>query len=191
MGAYLTGTRIYLRPLEREDLAGPMRQWANDPAVTQFTAMGVYPNTVEGLEYEYEQLAAERRSAGLTQGAAYPSMLVFAVVTCDGDKHVGNVGLYSINWIMRTAEVRVVIGEKELWGRGYASDAYRLLIGYAFDRLNLRRVYAGARADHAASIMALKKLGFVEEGRRREHFLRDDQPYDILDLGLLRREFIR
>jgi ribosomal-protein-alanine N-acetyltransferase len=149
----------------------------------------MFPNTTEGLEYEYEQLASERRTAGLTQSAAYPSMLVFAVIAPEGEQHIGNVGLFSLNWIMRTAEVRVVIGEKDFRGRGYAAEAYRLVISYAFDRLNMRRLHAGARVDNVASIAVLKKLGFVEEGRRREAFLRNEQAYDIIELGLLRREF--
>jgi RimJ/RimL family protein N-acetyltransferase len=190
MQGYLTGTRIYLRPLEREDLKGNMRHWANDPQVTQQMAMGVLPNTEEGLEYEFSQLVAERRTAGLTQSPSYPSMLVFAVIACDGNIHIGNVGLYSIDFLMRNAEVRVVIGEKDFRGRGFAIEAYRLLIAYAFDRLNMRRIYAGARADNAASIAVLKKMGFVEEGRRREAFLRNEQVHDVIELGLLRREFI-
>ena len=191
MEAFLAGSRIFLRPLEREDLIGNMRRWANDPEITGFMSMGTFPNTVEGLEYEYAQLVADRHTAGLLQNPQSPSNLVFAVITRDGNQHVGNVGLYSLNWIMRTAEVRVLLGEKEFRGRGYAGEAYRLVIEYAFDRLNMRRLHAGARVDNVASIVVLKKLGFVEEGRRREAFYRNEQAYDVIELGLLRREFIR
>ena len=185
---YLVGDRVYLRALERKDLAGNMFQWANDPEVMHFMYMGTFPNTIEALEHEYEVLIGAK-TAGLLQLPNYPRNVVFAIVDEESDSHIGNVGFFGINWITRVGEIRAIIGEKECWGGGYIFEAYRLAIQYAFDRLNLRRLVAGTRADHVASVIALKKVGFVQEGRRREHFLRNERTYDTLQFGLLRDEF--
>jgi [ribosomal protein S5]-alanine N-acetyltransferase len=186
--AYLEGENVYLRALERADLSGNMFRWANDPEVTKYMMMGVVPNTIEALEAEYDALR-ERGTAGLMQFANPPENVVFAVCDRGTDKHIGNVGIFGINWIVRTGEFRAIIGEKDFWGGGYGFEAYRLCIGWAFDRLNLRRLAAGTHADHVGSMIALKKVGFVQEGVLRELLLRDEKPADVVAFGLLRDEF--
>lgn len=187
-GAYLIGAKVYLRPLTRADLSGAMFQWANDPEVTHYMSMGTFPNTIEALEREYDALSL--RTAGLMQSGEIPGSIVFAAIEQAGRTHIGNVALFGINWISRSAEFRAIFGEKQFRGGGYVDEAYRLLIGYAFDRLNLRRLEAGTRADNVPSIIALKKVGFKEEGRRRQQFLRNDRAYDALEFGILRDEFV-
>lgn len=71
--------------------------------------------------------------------------------------------------------MRIIIGEKSYWGGGRATEAYTLILRYAFDRLNLRRVFAGCRADHLASATTLEKVGMVREGCQRQQFLRNGQ----------------
>lgn len=187
---YAVGYKVYLRALERADLAGNMLQWTNDARVTHFMYMGTFPNTLEALEYEFD-LLMNAKTGGLLQAPNFPTNVVFAVVEKASDLHIGNVGLFGINWVMRVAEFRAIIGEPKYWGGGYSLEAYRLAIEYGFDRLNLRRFVAGTRADHVASSFTLKQIGFVKEGRLRKHFLRGEQAYDILQFGLLRDEYLK
>lgn len=184
---YLAGGRVDLRPLRRSDLRG-MFHWANDSEVTQYMVMGTVPQTMEALEREYDQLSGQV-SAGLLQLPRHPQAIVLAIIERSTKRHIGNVGLYGIAWVMRVAELRCILGAKEYWGRGYAREAYRLAIGYAFDRLNLRKLWAGCRGDHVKSARALERVGFIREGCQRQHVLRNEQAYDILLFGLLRAEF--
>jgi RimJ/RimL family protein N-acetyltransferase len=165
-----------------------MLEWAHDPEVTRYMVMGVIPNTIDALEHEYDEMNSGR-TAALTQTGRVPSDIVFAIVHQEDDVHIGNVGIFGIDWVSRVAEVRVILGDRRFWGRGYSIEAYRLTVEYAFDRLNLRRLTAGSRADNAPSIAALERLGFVEEGRLREALLRDEVAYDVVTFGLLRREY--
>lgn len=84
-----------------------------------------------------------------------------------------------------------MIGRKECWGKGYGLEAWSLLIEYAFNRLGLRKIIAGAFADHGASVKVLKKLGFKEEGRLREQALVDGEYRDGIRFGLFRDEFYK
>ncbi len=186
---YLVGEKVYLRALEREDLSGNMFQWANDPETTYYMYMGTVPNTMEALEREYE-LMTSSGTGSLLQLPCNPTNVVFAVVDKETDVHVGNVGFYNISWLYRTAEFRSIIGEKAYWGGGYAPEAYCLALAYAFDRLNLRKVWAGCREDNFAAIMANKRVGFVQEGRQRQQILRNNQAYDVVLFGLFREEFL-
>lgn len=180
---------MYLRGLERSDLSGRMFQWANDPEVTHYMYMGTFSNTIEGLEREYDMLVSNT-PANLIQAAANPAHVTLGIIDKQDDLHIGNIGFYNISWLTGVAELRTIIGEKTHWGGGRAAEAYVLAIRYAFDRLNMRRIWAGCRADHLAAAMALEKVGFVREGRQRQHFLRNGRSYDILLYGLMRQEFL-
>ncbi|HKS96082.1 MAG TPA: GNAT family protein [Terriglobia bacterium] len=185
---FLIGKKVYLRALERGDLTGPMFDWAHDPEVTEYMVMGFVPNTLEALEREFSVLT-ENGTAGLLQLSEHPENIVLAIIDRQTDTHIGNIGLFGINWLMRVAEIRHVVGNRQYWGGGYAFETYRLFIPYVFDRLNLRRLAAGIRADNTRTRALLKKIGFVDEGCAREHYLRNERPYDIAMVGLLRRDF--
>jgi [ribosomal protein S5]-alanine N-acetyltransferase len=185
---YLVGNLVYLRALERNDLQGNMFQWANDPEITKFMYMGTTPNTIEGLEREYNELRSVD-FGNLLQAGSHPSAVVFAIVDREDDQHVGNVGFYGISWINGTAEVRIIMGEKSHWGAP-TNEAYCLSLAYAFNRLNLRRISAGIRYDHIGAAIALKKVGFVQEGRQRRQMLQGRKTHDVLLFGLLREDFL-
>ena len=64
-----------------------------------------------------------------------------------------------------------MIGRKEFWGRGYAFEAWSLLLEYAFEVLGLRKIIAGAVVGNVPSMVVLEKLGFQVEGRLRQEFV--------------------
>ena len=102
---FIVGDEIYLRGLERNDLSGNMFNWANDSDITRYMYTGLKPNNLDLLEQEYDQLMNSDKD------------VVMAIVDKKTDMHVGNVGLYAINWLYRSAEYRIIIGEKEFWGK--------------------------------------------------------------------------
>ena len=176
--AFLTGEVCYLRPLERADTEGNWRHWFSDPEVTRFMFRGVFPLSVETQTAFYEHLADDQQSD-----------LVLAVVAREGDVHVGNVGLHRIDWVNRSAEFGIVVGERDHWGRGIGSEATRLIVEHGFASLNLNRIWLGVFAEHDAAIRIYERIGFRTEGRLREAILRDGRAHDQLIMGLLAEEF--
>jgi RimJ/RimL family protein N-acetyltransferase len=75
------------------------------------------------------------------------------------------------------------------WGHGYATEAARALLQWAFDTLDLNRVQAEADTRNAASARVLEKLGFVREGMLREDCIVSGDVSDSWVYGLLRREW--
>lgn len=75
------------------------------------------------------------------------------------------------------------------WGHGYATEAARALLGWAYDALDLNRVQAEADTRNAASARVLEKLGFVREGTLREDCVVDGVVSDSWVYGLLRRDW--
>ncbi|RAG85233.1 GNAT family N-acetyltransferase [Streptacidiphilus pinicola] len=75
------------------------------------------------------------------------------------------------------------------WGHGYATEAARALLGWAFDTLDLNRVQAEADTRNIGSARVLEKLGFVREGTLREDCVVNGDVSDSWVYGLLRREW--
>jgi ribosomal-protein-alanine N-acetyltransferase len=75
------------------------------------------------------------------------------------------------------------------WGRGYATEAARALLRWAFETLDLNRVQAETDTRNAASARVLEKLGFVSEGTLREDCVVKGEVSDSWVYGLLRREW--
>jgi RimJ/RimL family protein N-acetyltransferase len=176
---FLVGENLYLRLLEESDIGEEYLGWLNDNEVTRYLEAGKFPSSPETLHKYLEHFQNSKTD------------LVFAIVDRETDQHIGNVTLNRINWIHRTADTGLMIGRKEFWGRGYAFEAWHLLVEYAFQRLGLRKIIAGAVADNIASIVTLEKLGFKIEGTFRKEYLMDGEYQDAMRLGLLREDFYK
>jgi RimJ/RimL family protein N-acetyltransferase len=133
---FISGKKIYLRGLERLDLEGEYFDWLNDREVTKFLNSGGFPNTAEKMEEYYRNIVLSADNA------------MFAIIDKESDGHIGNIKLGPINWLMRIAPLGIMIGNKECWGKGYGTEAIRLVLGYAFNRLNLHKVITGIVAIH-------------------------------------------
>jgi [ribosomal protein S5]-alanine N-acetyltransferase len=75
------------------------------------------------------------------------------------------------------------------WGQGYATEACRAVLQWAFDTLDLNRVQAETDTRNAASARVLEKLGFVREGTLREDCVVNGEVSDSWVYGLIRREW--
>lgn len=176
-GAFLDGARIYLRPLEIGDAGPEYLSWLNDAETTRYLEVGRHPTTLADLRAYIEDA---------TRGA---DRMALAIVERKTDAHIGNVTLNNIHPVHRRADTGLLIGRKDLWGKGYAREAWSLVIDYAFTRLNIHKLIAGAVVDNVASIAVLQKLGFRIEGTLREDVFVEAAYRDVVRLGLLAGEF--
>jgi RimJ/RimL family protein N-acetyltransferase len=86
------------------------------------------------------------------------------------------------------AEIGYILG-REHWGMGYAGEAQRRVIDFAFDELGLHRLEADTHPDNAASSRSLERLGFRREGLLRERWLVGGRLGDSVIWGLLADEW--
>jgi ribosomal-protein-alanine N-acetyltransferase len=106
---------------------------------------------------------------------------------CDG-AFVGWCALADWNPEYRSASLGYCLDEA-MWGHGYATEASRALLQWAFDTLDLNRVQAEADTRNVASRRVLEKNGFVHEGTLREDCIVNGDVSDSWVFGLLRREW--
>ena len=172
----IKGEKTYLTELDRNN-AEIIRGWLNDPEVNEFLAVGHIPITREAEQRYYDlQLAAGDRHT-------------FEVHVGDDGRYIGNVGLKDVNPVHRRAELGVVIGSKEDWGRGYGADAIVTCLRFAFHTLGLHSVRLKAHSDHVRGLALYKSLGFIETGREREAVFQNGRFADYVVLDILDREF--
>jgi RimJ/RimL family protein N-acetyltransferase len=119
-----------------------------------------------------------------------PSDYYFHLRTLADDKLIGFVALFNIKWSNQAAEMAIGIGAPEYRGKGYGSDALRLILNYAFNELNLHRVELTVIAYNAGAIRAYERAGFVREGVKRQAIQRDGQRFDLIGYGILRDEWL-
>lgn len=175
---FLLGTNLYLRGLEREDLDGDYFQWFNDQDVCAGNSHGYFPNNRPSAE------------AFLTNIWSSMSALVLAIVTQSGNKHIGNISLQSIDWISRSAEFAIILGEKDFWGKGLGTEAAELIVNHGFNQLNLERIYCGTFADNLGMQKLAIHLGMAQEGRRRSAIFKNGSYQDVIEYGVLRNEYL-
>ena len=173
----LATERLRLRPFadrDREELwrlhsdAEVLRYWDSPPWTD--------PARVDRFLVTCRQLAEEGTGAR------------FAVDGPDGG-FVGWCGLSSWNPTYRSAALGFVY-RREAWGHGYATEAARAVLGWAFATLDLNRVQAEVDTRNVASARVLEKLGFRREGTLREDCIVDGVVSDSWVYGLLRREWV-
>ena len=160
---------VWLRPLERRHL-GKTLEWANDPELMRLLNRA---RTVSETEHEQWFAALQKRD-----DCSY-----FAIETADGN-HVGNIWLWNIEPRHRRAELRIVMDHMHT-GKGAGTEAIRRLCNYAFEQLNLHKVYARVLALNPRARRSFEKAGFVLEGTLHEDRWTGAEFADVYVLGKL------
>jgi ribosomal-protein-alanine N-acetyltransferase len=169
--------RLVLRQLRPSDAADVLVYWG-DPYVQRFNGP-VYTSIEEvrqGIETGQEEYNNQ-------EGIGW------AVTLRGEDIVIGGFGFHHWSKYHRRAEVGYDMA-RAYWGQGIASEALRAILRFGFDGMNLNYIYAGTIADNHESVRLLERIGFRQEGTRREYSWEDDGTFhDGAMYGLLWHEF--
>ncbi len=182
-----TGQTIRLTAADPEKDPPLVAAWSRDPEFVRLLSSGIArPWTAAAVKKEIEESLDE-------DGEPKPDVFAFLIRALEADgqpgRLIGLVDLIVDHWSHRNAWLGIGIGERADWGQGYGSDAMRLILRYAFDELNLHRVTLTVFEYNERAIHTYRKLGFQEEGRQRQRLQRDGRWWDMLFMGLLRKEW--
>jgi len=114
----------------------------------------------------------------------------FAIRALEGDILIGFIGLFDLYHQHGDTLVAIALGERKYLGNGYGTDAMRVMLCYAFNELNLRRVGLIVFEYNPRAIRSYEKAGFIPEGRIRGAILREGKRWDWLYMGILRDEWL-
>jgi RimJ/RimL family protein N-acetyltransferase len=171
---FLIGDLVYLRPLERED-APTLEAWVNHPDVSR-TIQRCRPMNRQVEETFIDDMTKSDTSVAV------------GIMARQSDRFVGVTGLHQIDWRNRQAGFGIMVGPDQ-WGRGYGTEATRLLVKYAFETLNLNRVWLQVYEYNPRGLRSYEKVGFRREGVLRQDNFREGRYWDTIVMAILRQDW--
>lgn len=136
----IIGKRVILRPIVEEDWALRFK-WLSDPEINATLPSGnglpLTPNTIRERTRKY---------------AASNNESVYFTIVSEDAVLIRNVQLFKINPWNRNAELGLWIGETSAWGKGYGTEVTEMLVQFAFNRLNLHKVYLTVDSDNLGAM---------------------------------------
>ncbi|MBK6683237.1 MAG: GNAT family N-acetyltransferase [Deltaproteobacteria bacterium] len=176
--SFFESERLRFRALEPDD-AERMAELLNDPRVRRFLDHRVFPLTT----------AAERTFLeGLGAGTGPKTDVIFGVTLPNDDALIGASGLHHIHPVSRMAEWGLLV-EPDHWGYGYGQEIGVRMLRYAFEDLNLNRVYLRVNVGHPAGVRAYEAAGFIKEGLLRQTTWLEGRYHDTFVMAALRDEW--
>ena len=170
----LVGEKIYLSPKNIEDIE-KYTEWMNDFRITDYTGRSHQIISIEAEKKYLEEHINEEA--------------VFAIIDSNEDKLIGTIGLHRVDHVKRTATLGIFIGDKDYRGKGYGTEAIRLILDYGFNYLNLNNIKLDLIEFNERALACYKKCGFKEYGRRRKCEFVNGKYYDVIEMDILAEEF--
>lgn len=170
------GPRVRLGAMDPERDAKLFVQWDQDSEYQVLLSAG--PANRFSAKMVQEWLEKERKGE-----------YEFAIFDRETEKVIGTLGIGGIDWTAGDCWVGIGIGERDYWGKGYGTEALNLLVGFAFLELNMRRVTLNYFEYNERGRKSYDKVGFKEEGRIHNWMNRNGRRWDVIFMGLLRRDW--
>lgn len=171
----IQGNTIKLRPLRKEDYSKTL-EWRNNLELSRMVQSHPFPISDE-LEIKwYETILTDTGNKSV----------YFAIENVNQD-FIGLVFLNNINWIHRICWFHIIIGEAKARNKGVGYETMKLIIDYAFNTLNLRKIMLEVLIDNKAAIGLYKKVGFVKEGLLKDQYMYNGDVIDSLIMSIVEK----
>ena len=173
----LESDRLRLRPFTLQDEA-EVFALACDPEVARFVRFEAHRTPAETRQFL--ELVQQHYSRG--------DPFALAIVRRADERLIGSCGFVSLDGERRSAEIGYWLG-KPYWGQGYAAEAARALVRFAFEQMGLERVEAKCFPDNRAGQRVIEKLGMKFEGTDRSETIKGEYP-ELRVYGISRQDWI-
>lgn len=164
---------VSLREFRFEDIPLKIR-WINNPNNNQYLHYNI------PLEYESTCIWFINKN----------NEIRYDCVILAGEVPVGLIGLLAIDRENSKAEYYISMGEENYKRKGIASRATQLILQYAFETLNLNKVYLNVDADNAAAVALYERSGFQREGFFRKDLIRCGKLIDRARYAILKEDYM-
>lgn len=169
---YLSLNKIVIRDFEKEDIVNKVR-WINNPENSQYLHYNLPLKVDETIEWFLKRDISKRCDCVIE----YESI------------PVGLIGLLNIDYINRKAEFYISMGETEYKRKGIATVATKLIIQYAFENLNLNKVYLNVDRDNIMACKLYEKVGFRCEGIFEKDMFHRGEFIDRMRYGIIKQTY--
>jgi len=172
----LAGSGIVLRRHVPANLAA-FRRWYADPEIARLA------------RYQEAPMRPEEIDRFFTARVVGNEALAMAIHHASTDRLLGTCAFSQLDAENGSALYHITIGEKDAWGRGYGTEATRLMLRHAFETLNLHRIALSVFEFNERAIRSYRSCGFTIEGRSREAIWRDGRWWDEITMSILEPEW--
>jgi RimJ/RimL family protein N-acetyltransferase len=181
MDDMLHGDLVYLAPDDPHVRAANFFRWFQDTEFVRYldTDPSRLPSEKKWKEWLDKDLEKETSNE-----------MFLSIRPLGSEQMIGFIGLFDLYQQHGDTLVAIALGEREYWSKGYGTDAMRIMLRYAFNEVNLRRVGLIVFEYNPRAIRSYEKAGFAHEGRVRGCILREGKRYDFLYMGVLREEWL-
>lgn len=172
----ILGKKVKLRAIEENDLI-LLQKWANEPEICYMLAGWHFPTSMKDQKEWFSQLSVN----SLNQRFA---------IDVPELGFIGTTNLVNINWKDRNAFHGMLLGDKEIRGKGYGMDTIMAVMRYSFEEVGLMRLDGSMIEYNKPSLgIYIKKCGWKEEGRQRKWYFRKNRFWDKILVGITRDDY--
>lgn len=168
---------IHLREIQRTDIT-EINRWRSDKKLVDFLGANFRFINEEVDEKWFDHYLSSRSNN-------------IRLSICDtiSNKLLGVIYLLQIDWLNRSCEYAIQIGETTSHGRGIGYIATTKILDHAFYDLNLNRVHLTVLENNERAIRLYKKIGFVEEGKHRNAVFKNGSYMSLTQMSILSDEY--
>ena len=175
-GVFISGEKIYLRPLEVETDLELLYKGENDPQVRDALFLAL-PASRENLRNRLQEWTKSKE------------IIAFTIIEPRTESPIGMTAFFRVDYIHRAAVFYLALLNSTYWGKGFGSEVTYLMVEYAFNTLNLNRIQLHVCAENSAAIKIYQKVGFNREGILRQAMYRQGAFVDFWVMGFLKSEY--
>jgi RimJ/RimL family protein N-acetyltransferase len=172
----ILGKKVVLRAIEETDLA-TLHRWANDPEIWYLLGGWHFPSSIEAQKKWFQSLQSDPLNQRFAVDAPELGL-------------IGTANLVEIDWKNNHAFHGMMLGDKDIRGKGYGIDTIMAVMRYAFEELHLERIDGSMIENNQVSLnVYCSKCGWKEEGRLRRWYFRKNRYWDKIVVGITRDDY--
>jgi RimJ/RimL family protein N-acetyltransferase len=171
----LSGERVVLRPITKADAADMFASLSDQESMRLTGTQDTF--TFEQVERYCERIETAEDRAD------------YAIILKSDPAYLGEVVLNGIDWENRSANFRIALAAHTVFGKGYGTEATRLILGFGFRTLKLHRIELEVYDFNPRAQHVYKKVGFVREGVRRDVLLWEGNYHSAIVMSILEGEY--
>ncbi len=171
----LKGDRVILRPIIKEDAPQMFSALSDKESMRLTGTQATY--TLEQVETFCENISMANDRAD------------YAITINDDPTYIGEVVLNQIDWDNRNASFRIALSNQKYFGKGYGTDATKLILAYGFETLRLHRIELEVYDFNPRAQHVYEKVGFIREGLRRDVLLWGEKYQSAIIMSILAPEY--
>lgn len=165
-------TRVELRPLKLRNIDNIMT-WVNDPDI------------VKNFQ-NFKGFTRSEELKFLKKIIKSKNDYVFSIFRTTDGKYLGQCAINQISRQNKLGRFSIFV-TKENWGKGYAEEAIRLLIEFAFRKLGLHKIWGVAWATNKKAWHIYRKVGFKKEGLLKDEYYWHGRFHDLLRIAIVKK----